>query len=123
MTYMADAPPKIIPPNHQENDSIVNSGTNGNFLQDISVCMNRRFTKSPLSLALPYGSQIKLTHTTMLYLLSLPEAAIREHIFHELKSGALLFVRQRCDQGCKVKLTTDQVSVTLNNQTILTGPH
>ena len=122
MTYMENAPTKIIPPTHPDNNSIVNSGTTGHFNQATSVWMNQKLTKYPLSVALTDGSQIKLTHTSMLCLQKLPEAARYEHIFTKLKSGALLYVIQRFDQGCTFNFTSYQVSVTLNKQTILTGP-
>ena len=123
MTYMADDPPKIIPSTHQDNNAIVDSKTTGHFLQATIVCMNRKVTKSPLSAALPDGSRIKSTHTAMLYLFNLPEAAHPAHIFPDLKSGALLYVRQLYDQGCKINFTSYQVNVTLGKQTITTGPH
>ena len=41
MTYMADAPTKIIPPTHQDNNAIFYSGNTGNFIQSTSVCMNQ----------------------------------------------------------------------------------
>ena len=53
MTYMANFHPKITLPNHQENNAIVDSGPTGHFLQETSVCMNRKVTNSPLSSALP----------------------------------------------------------------------
>ena len=37
MTYMADAPTKIIPPTHQDNNAIVDSGTTAQFTQTNSV--------------------------------------------------------------------------------------
>ena len=120
---MADTPPKVIPPTHQDNNEIVDSGTTGHFLQFSSVYMNRRLTKSLLSVALPYGSRIKLTHTTILSCPNLPKAARRAHIFSELKSVALISVIKLCDQVYKVNFTVDQVSITLENQTIITGPH
>ena len=122
MTYIANVPTKIIPPTHLDNNAFVNSGTTGHFPQSSSVWMNHKLTKYPLSVTLPDGSRIKLIHTAMLSLQNLPEAARCEHIFPELKSGALLSVRQLFDQGCTVNFTADQVSVTLDKQTILAGP-
>ena len=58
----------------------------------------------------------------MLSLQNLPESARREHIYPELKSGALLSVSQLFNQGCTVNFTADQVRVTIDKQTILTGP-
>ena len=37
MTYTSDAPTKIIPPNHPDNNAFVISGTTGNFSQATSV--------------------------------------------------------------------------------------
>ena len=59
----------------------------------------------------------------MLSLQNLPEAARHEHIFLKLKSGSLLSVSKLFDKGCTVNFTADQVSVNLDKQTILTGPH
>ena len=98
MIYMDDAPTKIVPPNHPDNNTIVDSGTTGNFPQVTSVWMNRKLTKYPLAVTLPYGIQIKLTHTAILYLQKLLEEAHREHIFPKPKSIALLSVRQLFDQ-------------------------
>ena len=122
MAYMADAPPKVIPPTHQYNNSIVNSVTSADFLQATSVCMNRQLTNLFLPVALPYGIWIKSTHTNMLSLLNLPKAARREHIFPEQESGSLRSVSQIFDQGCTVNFKADQVSFTIYKQTILTGP-
>ena len=69
---MGYAPPKIIPTTHQNNNAIVESGTTGHFLKTTNICMNRKLTKSPLSVALPDGSQIISTHTGMLSLPILP---------------------------------------------------
>ena len=84
--------------------------------------MNRKLTKSPLSLTLPDEIQIKSKHTAMISLPNLPEAARHAHILSELKSGALLSVSQLCDQVYRFKFTTYQVSFTLDNQTILVVP-
>ena len=119
---MDHAPTKIIPPTHPDNNAIVNSGTTGNFPQATSVWMNWKLTKYLLSLTLPYESQIKFTHTTMLSLQNLPDAAHREHIFPELKSRALLSVSQLSYHGRTVNFTSDQVSINLDKQTILTCP-
>ena len=123
MTYIADDPTKIIPPTHTENNTILNSGTTGNFTQDDSVWMNHKLTKYPLSVTLLDGSQIKLTHTAILSLQNLPEAARREHIYTKLKPRFLISVIQLFNQGCTVNFTSDQVSVNLDKQTILTGPN
>ena len=85
MTYMDYAPPKIIPPTNQDNNAIVDSGNNGHYILDESVCMNLKLTKSLLSVALPDGSQIKLTHTDMLLLTNLPKSEQHTQIFPELK--------------------------------------
>ena len=45
MIYMADTPPRIIPPTHQDNNAIVYSGTMGHLLQATNVCTNRKVTK------------------------------------------------------------------------------
>ena len=58
----------------------------------------------------------------MLYLLNSPELAHHVQICTIIKSGSLLSMSQLCDQGFKLNFTVDQVSVTLDNQTILTGP-
>ena len=57
----------------------------------------------------------------MLSLQNLPEAARCKHIFPRLKSGSLLSMIQLFDQGSMVNFKTDQVSLNLNKQTILTG--
>ena len=119
---MDDAPTKIIPPNHPDNNTIVGSDTTGHFTQATSVWMNRKLTKYLISVTLPYWSRVKLTHTTMLSLQNLIESARREHIFTELKSRSLLYMSQIIDQICTVNFTADQVSITLDKQTILTGP-
>ena len=122
MTYMEDSHTKIIPPTHPDNNAIFDSRTTAYFNQATSVWMNQKLTKYPLSVALTDGSQIKLTHTSMLCLQKLPEAARYEHIFTKLKSGALLYVIQRFDQGCMFNFTSYQVSVTLEKQTTLKCP-
>ena len=58
----------------------------------------------------------------MLSLQNLPAAARCEQIFPRLKSGSLLSMSQLFDQGYTVNFTVDQVSVTLDKQTIFTGP-
>ena len=98
MTYMVDAPTKIIPPTHIDNNAIVNSGTTGNFPQATSIWMNLKLTNYPLSVTLTDGSRIKLTHTAMLSLQNFPEAERREHIFLELKYRSLLPAIQLFDQ-------------------------
>ena len=105
MNYVADAPPKIIPPTHLDNSEIVNSGNTVHFLQATSVCMNRKLTHSPLLVTFPDGSQIQWTHTAMLSFLKSQEAARRIHIFTKLKSKALLSVSQPCNHGYKVNFS------------------
>ena len=115
MAYTAYAPLKITLPIHTDNNDFFYSGTNGHFLKASSVCTNQQLTKYALSVTLPDGSWIKSTHTAMIYLQNLPEAALCAHIFTKLQSAALLYLSQICDSVCRVNFTADKVRATLDN--------
>ena len=85
MTYVDNSPLKMILQTHQDNNTIFNSVTTGHFLKATSVCINRKLTKSPLSVALPDVSRINFTHTALFSPVNLPEAARHAHTFTELK--------------------------------------
>ena len=70
---------------------------------------------------LPDGTTLTSSHTAIIDLHpALPPAAQTAHVLPELQNS-LLSVSQLCDSGCTTIFEPDDVTVTYNNTTVLTG--
>jgi hypothetical protein len=100
---------------------LLDSGCTAHFLLANDKCSNKKSTTTPLAVRLPKGDTITSTHTAMLNMTSLPQAASQAHILPGLAQHSLLSVGQLCDSGCSATFTASNVTVTNGESTILTG--
>ena len=74
-----------------------------------------------IRVALPNGSHITSTAATALDIPLVPVAATVAHIFPALQPHSLLSIGQLCDAGCEAKFTAHDVSITHEDNIIITG--
>ena len=98
---------------------VADTGATGHFITIHAPSFNQRPAKPSISVTLPDGSTIDSTHTAFLNIPQLPPSAC--HIFPTLASGSLISIGTLCDHGCIATFTADTVTISLNNDIILTG--
>jgi hypothetical protein len=82
---------------------------------------NKRIASAPIAICNPNGEVMYSTHTAELHIPGLPFAARQVHIVPSLSSQSLLSIGQFCDAGCKVSFDVNSVTVSHNNEVLLTG--
>jgi hypothetical protein len=101
--------------------ALLDSGCTSHFLLENAKCSKKKSTTTPLAVRLPNGDTITSTHTALLNMPVLPQAARQAHILPGLAQHSLLSVEKMCDSGCSVTFTASNVTVTNGESTILTG--
>ena len=68
-------------------------------------------TTNPLSIHMPQGEVIKLTHKGLLDVPWLPVGARKAYVVPDLVHSSLVSIRELCKAGCQVKYDGDYVKV------------
>jgi hypothetical protein len=74
-------------------------------------CLNKIKSQKPLTVRLPNGATIELTHTASLDIPELNKAASMAHIFLGMANHSLLSVGQMCNEGYSVTFRIDAVTI------------
>ena len=102
--------------------SIADTGSTGHFFTINNPALgNVQRAKNPITVELPNGDSIISTHTGTLPIQGPPPKATLTHTFPELGPTSLLSIGVLCDEGCVATFTKYTVTVTYNDQVILTG--
>ena len=88
---------------------------------DIGVLEDVTATEHGIRIRLPDGSVLVSTHTANLPNKKLSPAARRCDIFPGMVGQSLISIGQLCDGGCEAKYTKEDVTITLDGETICTG--
>lgn len=110
--------PSLQSPSHPV---VADTGANGHFITQHTPHTNKQPMSPGINVLLPNGDALTSTHTANLILPGLPPSATTAHIFPSLASGSLLSIGVLCDHGCTATFTKDDVSISHNNKSILTG--
>jgi hypothetical protein len=102
--------------------AIADTGTTGHYFQPHSACLNITPTHKPVTVNMPQGTSIQSTHTGELPLPQLPASARVAHIFPDLANHSLISIGVLCDHNCVATFAKDNVTVSHNNEPLLTGP-
>jgi len=100
---------------------IIDTGCTGHFLAVNAPYTNKQSTMKGISVRLPNQDTMTATHTADLNLPNLPRTACTAHINPALGTTSLISVGQLCDAQCIATFTNNKVTITHNNNTILTG--
>jgi hypothetical protein len=100
---------------------IADSGCTAHFVTPTMPVANKQRATTPITIANPNGTRMQSSHTAELDIPGLPPAARRVHIVPALKNHSLLSVGQLCDAGCEAHFTQSTVTITCDDETVLTG--
>jgi hypothetical protein len=109
-----------------DDTAILDSGCTRIFLSSIAQCTSKQSAHIPLSVSMPNGTSIQLSHTCDLLLTDLPHQSRKAHILPGLLHNSLISVGQLCDNGCNVTFNKDAVSLMNNETCVMLGardPH
>lgn len=102
--------------------AIADTGSTGHFLTSTACpTLTTPGPSTPLAVSLPDGSTIHSQGTATLDLPLLPTAATLAHVFPDLQPHSLLSIGQLCDVGCIATFTANDLTVTHDDLTVLTG--
>jgi hypothetical protein len=99
--------------------AILDSGCPSIFLSATAPCSNKQEAHVPLSVNMPNGTTIQLSHTCDLLLANLPPQARKAHILPGLVHNSLISVGKLCDNGCNATFTQEQVTVSKNGKCVM----
>ena len=74
-----------------------------------------------MCIKLPYGEQIKYTHTFQIEIPWLPEGATRFHIVPGLAHTSLVYIKILCDAGCKIEYNASKCGFIFNQKIVWKG--
>ena len=113
-------PPTLpsTPPPHQ---AIADSGSTSHFCTIRAPVINKRPANPPIGIENANGSIMYSTHEAELDIPNLPLAARHVHIVPELSNFSLISIGQLCDSDCSVIFDRNMVTVSHNNQVVLSG--
>ena len=74
-----------------------------------------------MCIKLPYGEQIKSTHTFQIEIPWLPEGATRFHIVPGLAHTSLVYIKILCDAGCKIEYNASKCGFIFNQKIVWKG--
>jgi hypothetical protein len=100
---------------------ILDSGFTSIFLSATVPCSNKQEAHVPLSVNMPNGNTIQLSHTCDLLLTDFPPQARKAHILPGLVHNSLISVGKLCDNGCNITFTQEQVTVSKNGKCVMYG--
>ena len=112
--------PPTLPstPPHQ---AIADSGSTSHFCTIRAPVINKRPANPPIGIENANGSIMYSTHEAELDIPNLPLAARHVHIVPELSNFSLISIGQLCDSDCSVIFDRNMVTVSHNNQVVLSG--
>ncbi len=102
------------------NHAIVNTGATSIFIMDGVDVDNKQIATKPLTINLPDGTKVMLTHVCNIHIPGLPTVLIG-HIVPLLTTVSLISICPLCKAGCEVVFDNDKCKVLYNNNFILTG--
>ena len=82
--------------------TVTYSGATGHFVLPGTKVSNTKIRKKPLTINLPYGTQLKPTHTHEIDVPRLPKEARRAHVVPGMTHTSLISMTILTDAGCKV---------------------
>ena len=101
--------------------AILDSGATSNFLMTETHTFSVTPTDEPISVTLPDGNKVQLTHKCVLDFPQFPESARNGHIIPGSASNSLVSVVVLCNAGCEVTLKAFDVTVKYKGKIVLTG--
>jgi hypothetical protein len=99
--------------------AVADTGATSIFIMDGIDVDNKRLAVKPLTVNLPDGRRIKLTHVCDIAILQLP--TLTGHIIPDLKIASLIGIRPLCKVGCKVIFDDKTCNVVYKGNIILRG--
>jgi hypothetical protein len=93
--------------------AIANTGATSIFIMEGTPCKNIRPAICPLTINLPDGTKVKLTHTCDITIPGLPKVLVG-HVVPKLTIALLIRIRVLCNAGCKVLFTKNKCNVWYN---------
>ena len=100
---------------------IPDAGATGNFVPPETPVKKIKIYTNPLIINLPYGYQIKSTHTCQLDIPWLPAEAKEAHIVPGLAHKSLVYIKVLCDAGCNVEYDSKECRVIYKDKTVCNG--
>ena len=98
--------------------AIAGAGATGYFLQPGAKAINIKPTQDPISIIIPDGKRIRLTHECELDLPNLPNDAKKAYIVLGLAHTSLISIQMLCDAGCNVTYNEDAMKVFYKNKVV-----
>ena len=95
-------------------------GTTSIFVMEGADVINKRTALKPLTINLPDGRQVQLTHICDIAIPGLP-TTLTGHIVPDLTVASLFGIRVLCKAGCKVVFNRDKCKVYYKDVIILRG--
>lgn len=98
------------------------TGSTGHYMafRDASILKHLQIASNPITVTLPDGSCSTSTHTAVLDIPALPDAARRVDVFPDFVSS-LLSIGVLCDSGMIATYDATSVTISLNNEVVLSG--
>jgi hypothetical protein len=100
--------------------AIADTGATSIFIMEGTPCKNIRPAIRPLTINLPDGTKVKLTHTCDITIPGLPKVLVG-HVVPKLTIASLIGIKVLCDAGCKVLFTKNKCDVWYKGNIILCG--
>jgi hypothetical protein len=100
--------------------AIADTGATSIFIMERTPCKNIRPAIRPLTINLPDGTKVKLTHTCDITIPGLPKVLVG-HAVPKLTIASLIGIRVLCNAGCKALFTKNKCYVWYNGNIILCG--
>jgi hypothetical protein len=100
--------------------AIADTGATSIFIMEGTPCKNLCPAIRPLTINLPDGTKVKLTHMCDVTIPGLPKVLVG-HVVPKLTIALLIGIRVLCDAGCKVLFTKNKCNVWYNGKIILCG--
>jgi hypothetical protein len=102
------------------NLAVADTGATSIFVMDGVDVKNKQLTTKPLTVNLPHGRKIKLTHVCDINISGLP-ITLTVHIIPDLKIASLIGIRPLCKVSCKVIFDNEKCDVVYEGRVILRG--
>ena len=100
---------------------IADTGCTSHFGSPTTPVTDAKPANPPILVRNPNGTIMESSHEAKLNIPGLPAEARHIHILPDLESDPLLSIGQLCDAGCDVAFDKDIVTVTHDDETVLTG--
>ncbi len=100
--------------------AIANTGATSIFIMDGIDVVNKRIATTPLTINLPDGKKVKLSHVCDITIPGLPTILLG-HIVPSLTAASLIGIRPLCKAGCTVVFDDKKCDVIFDDNVILRG--